>query len=170
MHADKHSLPARCSAAPSSTHTHATVALLSPHATYTTHTTPRPSTSCTETASTIEGVEAPAYRAAGQAAEVIPRTLAQNCGANVIRTLTKLRARHAEAAAGAGGAAPAANGNSGSGSSCSWGINGETGACVATDVAAGYVCRPVRAVQTPRTLHALTPVLILTHSQVRLST
>ncbi len=33
----------------------------------------------------------------GQALEVIPRTLAQNCGANVIRTLTKLRAKHAEA-------------------------------------------------------------------------
>jgi hypothetical protein len=27
---------------------------------------------------------------------VIPRTLAQNCGANVIRTMTKLRAAHAE--------------------------------------------------------------------------
>lgn len=36
------------------------------------------------------------YRAVGQALEVIPRTLAQNCGANVIRTLTKLRAEHAE--------------------------------------------------------------------------
>ena len=36
------------------------------------------------------------YRAVGAALEVIPRTLAQNCGANVIRTLTKLRARHAE--------------------------------------------------------------------------
>lgn len=39
----------------------------------------------------------------------------QNCGANVIRTLTKLRAKHAEEAA-AGNA------------SCSYGINGETGA------------------------------------------
>lgn len=36
------------------------------------------------------------YRAVGAALEVIPRTLAQNCGANVIRTLTKLRAKHAE--------------------------------------------------------------------------
>ena len=34
----------------------------------------------------------------GAALEVIPRTLAQNCGANVIRTLTQLRARHADAA------------------------------------------------------------------------
>jgi T-complex protein 1 subunit gamma len=67
-----------------------------------------------ENSTSIEGIEAGPYRAAGQAAEVIPRTLAQNCGANVIRTLTKLRAKHAEVAA------------SGS-SSCSWGINGETG-------------------------------------------
>ena len=36
------------------------------------------------------------YKAAGQALEVIPRTLAQNCGANVIRALTKLRAKHSE--------------------------------------------------------------------------
>lgn len=36
------------------------------------------------------------YRAVGQALEVIPRTLAQNCGANVIRTLTSLRAEHAD--------------------------------------------------------------------------
>ncbi len=36
------------------------------------------------------------YKAVGEALEVIPRTLAQNCGANVIRTLTKLRAKHAE--------------------------------------------------------------------------
>lgn len=36
------------------------------------------------------------YRAVGQALEVIPRTLTQNCGANVIRTLTKLRAEHAD--------------------------------------------------------------------------
>jgi hypothetical protein len=62
----------------------------------------------------VDGVEAWPYKAAGAALEVIPRTLAQNCGANVIRTLTKLRAKHAEAAA-AGGA------------SCSYGINGETG-------------------------------------------
>lgn len=41
--------------------------------------------------------------------EVIPRTLTQNCGANVIRTLTKLRAKHAEEPAS------------------SWGIDGEDG-------------------------------------------
>jgi T-complex protein 1 subunit gamma len=58
-------------------------------------------------------VEAWPYKAAGQSAEVIPRTLAQNCGANVIRTLTKLRAKHAEAAE--------------AGQPCTFGINGETG-------------------------------------------
>jgi len=35
------------------------------------------------------------YTAVGQALEIIPRTLAQNCGANTIRTLTALRAKHA---------------------------------------------------------------------------
>ena len=36
------------------------------------------------------------YKAVGEALEVIPRTLAQNCGANIIRTLTKLRAKHSD--------------------------------------------------------------------------
>lgn len=52
------------------------------------------------------------YRAVGQALEVIPRTLAQNCGANVIRTLTKLRAQHSETPG------------------CTYGINGSTGEVV----------------------------------------
>ena len=52
--------------------------------------------------STLPILQGP-YRAAGQALEVIPRTLAQNCGTNVIRALTKLRARHSEE-----GAAPSA--------------------------------------------------------------
>ena len=47
-------------------------------------------------AGAVEGAEVGPYKAVGQALEVIPRTLAQNCGANVIRTLTKLRAEHAE--------------------------------------------------------------------------
>ena len=49
------------------------------------------------------------FRALANSLEVIPRTLAQNCGANTIRTLTTLRAKHAE------------GGNS------SFGINGLTG-------------------------------------------
>ena len=49
------------------------------------------------------------FRSLATALEVIPRTLAQNCGANTIRTLTSLRAKHAE------------TGNA------QWGINGLTG-------------------------------------------
>ena len=49
------------------------------------------------------------FRALANALEVIPRTLAQNCGANTIRTLTTLRAKHAE------------------GDKSTWGINGLTG-------------------------------------------
>ncbi|XP_024387261.1 T-complex protein 1 subunit gamma [Physcomitrium patens] len=45
----------------------------------------------------IEGVEQWPYRAVAQALEVIPRTLAQNCGVNVIRTMTALQAKHANA-------------------------------------------------------------------------
>lgn len=60
----------------------------------------------------MEGVEQYPYRAVGTALEVIPRTLAQNCGANVIRTLTKLRAKHADSA------------------DCTFGLNGNTGEIV----------------------------------------
>ena len=44
----------------------------------------------------MEGVAADAYRAVAKSLEVIPRTLAYNCGANVIRTITALKAKHAE--------------------------------------------------------------------------
>uniref|UniRef100_A0A1B6F2A8 T-complex protein 1 subunit gamma n=1 Tax=Cuerna arida TaxID=1464854 RepID=A0A1B6F2A8_9HEMI len=64
-----------------------------------------------EKGKSVEGVAQWPYRAVAQALEVIPRTLAQNCGANTIRTLTALRAKHAT-----GGT--------------NWGINGETGAIV----------------------------------------
>lgn len=48
-----------------------------------------------EKASGIPGVEQWPYKAIAQALDIIPRTLAQNCGANIIRTLTALRAKHA---------------------------------------------------------------------------
>merc|ERR1712217_888925 len=38
-----------------------------------------------------------AYRAVADALEVIPRSLAHNCGADVVRVMTDLRARHAVA-------------------------------------------------------------------------
>lgn len=45
--------------------------------------------------SSIEGIEKWPYEAAALAFEAIPRTLAQNCGVNVIRTMTALRGKHA---------------------------------------------------------------------------
>ncbi|VEL32442.1 unnamed protein product [Protopolystoma xenopodis] len=45
--------------------------------------------------SSVSGVQLVAYLALAQALEVIPRTLVQNCGANVLRQMTELRARHA---------------------------------------------------------------------------
>ncbi|XP_011191223.1 T-complex protein 1 subunit gamma [Zeugodacus cucurbitae] len=55
------------------------------------------------------------YTAVAQALEIIPRTLAQNCGANTIRTLTALRAKHASHSGDA---------------VCAWGIDGESGEIV----------------------------------------
>ncbi|KAF8954273.1 chaperonin Cpn60/TCP-1 family [Flammula alnicola] len=62
-------------------------------------------------ARTIVGVEGWPFRAVADAMEVIPRTLIQNSGGNVIRVLTELRAKHA-------------NGEH------SWGVNGDTGKIV----------------------------------------
>jgi len=59
-------------------------------------------------AKSVSGVKQYPYAAVAQALEVIPRTLAQNCGANIIRLLTTLRAKHAAG-------------------ETSWGVNGETG-------------------------------------------
>ena len=56
----------------------------------------------------IEGISKWPYAAIGTALEVIPRTLAQNCGANVIRVLTDLRTKHSEG-------------------KTTWGVNGVTG-------------------------------------------
>merc|ERR1719510_2344713 len=50
-----------------------------------------------EKAKTIEGTRQYAYRAVADALEVIPRSLAHNCGADVVRVMTDLRARHAAA-------------------------------------------------------------------------
>ncbi|KAF4615901.1 hypothetical protein D9613_011500 [Agrocybe pediades] len=62
-------------------------------------------------ARSIVGVEGWPFRAVADAMEVIPRTLVQNSGGNVIRVLTELRAKHA-------------NGEN------SWGVNGDTGKIV----------------------------------------
>ncbi|CAM9526386.1 unnamed protein product [Choristocarpus tenellus] len=47
----------------------------------------------TREAQNVEGVQQWSFKAAASALEVIPRTLAQNCGANVVRALTQLRVR-----------------------------------------------------------------------------
>ena len=44
----------------------------------------------------VKGLEQVAYKNVAIALEVIPRTLAQNCGADVVRTITELRAKHAQ--------------------------------------------------------------------------
>merc|ERR1719188_1643904 len=53
-----------------------------------------------EKSESIEGSRNYAYRAVADALEVIPRSLAHNCGADVVRVMTDLRARHAEASTG----------------------------------------------------------------------
>jgi|Transcript_60486 T-complex protein 1 subunit gamma len=45
-------------------------------------------------AKSIEGTRQYAYRAVADALEVIPRSLAHNCGADVVRVMTDLRSRH----------------------------------------------------------------------------
>merc|ERR1719414_1025570 len=62
-----------------------------------------------EKGKSMSGVLQWPYRALAAALEVVPRTLANNCGANPIRTLTQLKAKHATP------------GNA------SWGVNGLTG-------------------------------------------
>jgi len=70
----------------------------------------------------VEGVQQGPFLAVGEAMEVIPRTLAQNCGVSVIRTVTQLRAKHASACDGSE--------KSGEYQKCNWGINGTTGELV----------------------------------------
>ncbi|EEC01318.1 chaperonin complex component, TCP-1 gamma subunit, putative [Ixodes scapularis] len=68
----------------------------------------------TEKGKSITGVQQWPYRAVAKAFEIIPATLVQNCGANTIRALTALRAKHA------------------SGDDVNWSIDGETGNIVPT--------------------------------------
>jgi len=74
-----------------------------------------------------EPIIANAYKAAGESLEIISRTLLENCGADIIRVQTQLRAKHA------GGANP------------TWGIDGEKG--VLADMAELGVWEPVTVKQ-----------------------
>merc|ERR1712106_554289 len=65
----------------------------------------------TQKAKSLKGVIQWPYKSIASALEIIPRTLAQNCGANTIRALTALRAKHAQDTE----------------KNINWGINGETG-------------------------------------------
>ncbi|KAG8461916.1 hypothetical protein KFE25_013935 [Diacronema lutheri] len=86
------------------------------------------------------------YKAAGQAFEVIPRTLAQNCGCDVVRIVTELRAKHASAASAGG--PPVA-----------WGIDGEKG--VICDMRALGVWEPlIVKQQTVKTAVEMTSMLL----------
>lgn len=67
----------------------------------------------------VEGVQQRPFLAVGEAMEVIPRTLAQNCGVSVIRSVTQLRAKHASACDEAE--------KTGEYKPCRFGINGTTG-------------------------------------------
>eukprot|EP00993_Chasmostoma_nieuportense_P000048 NODE_1044_length_1689_cov_260.431498_g802_i1.p1 GENE.NODE_1044_length_1689_cov_260.431498_g802_i1~~NODE_1044_length_1689_cov_260.431498_g802_i1.p1 ORF type:complete len:284 (+),score=103.19 NODE_1044_length_1689_cov_260.431498_g802_i1:727-1578(+) len=85
-----------------------------------------------EKSKSIVGVAQWIYQAVAMALEVIPRTLAQNCGANVIKLTTELRAKHAK------GASP------------QWGIDGHKG--VLANIAELGVLEPFAVkVQTLRT-------------------
>lgn len=52
------------------------------------------SAAITKTMDSVEGIARFPYAAVGSSLEIIPHTLAQNCGANVIRLMTELRTKH----------------------------------------------------------------------------
>merc|ERR1712048_1351159 len=85
-----------------------------------------------EKAKSVVGVMQWPYKAIARAMEIIPKTLIQNCGANSIRTLTALRAKHAE------------------GGNTTWGINGETGELADMNEIGVWDCYSVKA-QTYKT-------------------
>lgn len=95
----------------------------------------------------VEGALQWPYKAVGTAFEVIPRTLAQNCGCDVVRIVTELRAKHAAAYA------------AGQHASSMWGIDGEKG--VITDMRALGVWEPlVVKEQTIKTAVEMTSMLM----------
>jgi T-complex protein 1 subunit gamma len=65
-----------------------------------------------EKSKSIAGIEQYPYHSIALALEVIPRTLIQNCGADILRTITSLRAKHA------------------TGGNHTWGIDGDKGVLV----------------------------------------
>mmetsp|Transcript_18510 Transcript_18510/g.32130 ORF Transcript_18510/g.32130 Transcript_18510/m.32130 type:complete len:549 (+) Transcript_18510:140-1786(+) len=83
-------------------------------------------------ADSMEGVAKGPYRAVGEALEVIPRTLTENCGGSVIRIMTQLKAKHAN------------------GENKTWGVDGNKG--VLCDVSTLGIWDPLEVkVQTMKT-------------------
>lgn len=76
-----------------------------------------------EKALALAGIEQNPYKAVAKSLEIIPRTLMQNCGANTIKVLTALRAKHST---------PEGK---------NWGINGENGELV--DMNIGGIWEPL---------------------------
>eukprot|EP01123_Difflugia_compressa_P002704 TRINITY_DN1348_c0_g1_i2.p1 TRINITY_DN1348_c0_g1~~TRINITY_DN1348_c0_g1_i2.p1 ORF type:complete len:560 (+),score=106.11 TRINITY_DN1348_c0_g1_i2:31-1680(+) len=65
-----------------------------------------------EKAKSIAGIDQYPYHSVAIALEVIPRTLIQNCGGDIVRNITSLRAKHAQ------------------GNNSTWGIDGDKGVLV----------------------------------------
>lgn len=78
----------------------------------------------------IKGIQQAPFLAVAEALECIPRTLAQNCGVNVIRTITQLRAKHAAAYENSAVVLSTNDDHKMNIPKCSWGINGVTGELV----------------------------------------
>jgi len=91
-------------------------------------------TKLVEKSKSIAGVEQYPYHSVGLGFEVIPRTLIQNCGVDVVKILTSLRAKHASASTSTSvlveGQAESISQGVSTPSNSSWGINGETGEIV----------------------------------------
>ncbi|CAL1526565.1 unnamed protein product [Lymnaea stagnalis] len=94
-----------------------------------------------ERAKSITGVHQWPYRAISRALEVIPRTLIQNCGANTIRTLTAIRAKHSLP------------------NNTTWGIDGATGNIV--DMKTFGVWEPISVKQQVYKTAIETAILLL---------
>uniref|UniRef100_A0A0B7B1N2 T-complex protein 1 subunit gamma n=1 Tax=Arion vulgaris TaxID=1028688 RepID=A0A0B7B1N2_9EUPU len=94
-----------------------------------------------ERAKSITGIHQWPYRAISRALEIVPRTLIQNCGANTIRVLTALRAKHALP------------------NNSSWGIDGNTGNIV--DMKTFGVWEPIAVKQQVYKTAIETAILLL---------
>jgi len=91
------------------------------------------STKLIEKSKSIAGVEQYPYHSVGLSFEVIPRTLIQNCGVDVVKVLTSLRAKHASGSTTtvtSTSGAPSVPAEASVPTNSSWGVNGETGEIV----------------------------------------